>query len=280
MAAYVREVKTASGAKAVQVVWSSSQGSKQMDHIGSAHTLEDLEVLRAVARQKMIAAGQDELDFGDGRPRRETLPIQASLAQHLWDALSVGFSAVGLDHATGGDEVFKQLVLGRLIEPTSKLETIRGLEEMGFASVSYATMKRHLPVYAEAQWRRRLAAACTAHVNLGPATLVLYDVSTLYFEIDQGDEFRESGDSKERRLEPQITIGLLTDARGFPLLVEAFEGSVRVSDGLCMGCGRILKEMRIVSVNETRAAASEIAEELKASGALDGIFAELVKLFV
>lgn len=34
--------------------------------------------------------------------------------------------------------------------------------------------------------RRQLAAACTAHVNLGPATLVLYDVSTLYFEIDQG----------------------------------------------------------------------------------------------
>jgi len=31
--------------------------------------------------------------------------------------------------------------------------------------------------------------------------------------------------SKERRLEPQITIGLLTDATGFPLMVEAFEGN-------------------------------------------------------
>jgi hypothetical protein len=35
MAPYVREVKTASGATAVQVVWSSSGGSKKMDHIGS-----------------------------------------------------------------------------------------------------------------------------------------------------------------------------------------------------------------------------------------------------
>jgi len=60
---------------------------------------------------------------------------------------------------------------------------------------------------------------------LGPASLVLFDVSTLYFETDAGDGFREPGFSKERRLEPQITLGLLTDAAGFPLTVEAFEGN-------------------------------------------------------
>jgi hypothetical protein len=47
----------------------------------------------------------------------------------------------------------------------------------------------------------------------------------LYFETDAGDGFREPGFSQERRLEPQITIGLLTDAAGFPLMVEAFEGN-------------------------------------------------------
>jgi transposase len=47
----------------------------------------------------------------------------------------------------------------------------------------------------------------------------------LYFETDAGDGFREPGYSKERRLEPQITVGLLTDAAGFPLMVEAFEGN-------------------------------------------------------
>src|SRR5512132_2128908 len=61
--------------------------------------------------------------------------------------------------------------------------------------------------------------------GLGPATLVIYDVTTLYFETDDGDGFREPGFSKERRLEPQITVGLLTDARGFPLQVHAFEGN-------------------------------------------------------
>ena len=67
--------------------------------------------------------------------------------------------------------------------------------------------------------------ACADQVGLGPATLLLYDVSTLYFEIDQGDGFREPGFSKERRLEPQITVGLLTDVRGFPLQVHAFDGN-------------------------------------------------------
>jgi Transposase DDE domain len=45
------------------------------------------------------------------------------------------------------------------------------------------------------------------------------------FRNDQGDGFPEPGFSKERRLEPQITIGLLTDSSGFPLAVEAFEGN-------------------------------------------------------
>jgi transposase len=54
---------------------------------------------------------------------------------------------------------------------------------------------------------------------------VLYDVTTQYFETDTGDGFREPGFSKERRLEPQITVGLHTDVRGFPLMVNAFEGN-------------------------------------------------------
>jgi hypothetical protein len=54
------------------------------------------------------------------------------------------------------------------------------------------------------------------HAGLGPASLVLYDVSTLYFETDAGDGFRKPRFSKERRLDPQTTVGLLTDAAGSP----------------------------------------------------------------
>ena len=79
---------------------------------------------------------------------------------------------------------------------------------------TYRTVTRRLRVFAKDPWRQRLSAACAAHARLGPASLVLYGVSTLYFETDAGDGFRESGFSKERRLEPQITVGLLTARTG------------------------------------------------------------------
>jgi hypothetical protein len=222
--AYIRTVKTASRATAVQIVHSNRRGSREIEHIGSAHTPEDVEVLKAVARQR-LNAGQDTLDFGDGRPAGATLPILSTRSQQLWDALCLAYSSLGFDAACEADEVFKALVLARLIEPTSKLATIRVLEEIGIVAPSYATINRRLPGYATDEWRQRLARACAAHVGLGPATLVLYDVTTLYFETDEGDGFREPGFSKERRLEPQITVGLLTDVRGFPLMVHAFEGN-------------------------------------------------------
>jgi hypothetical protein len=143
----------------------------------------------------------------------------------LWDALCLAYSEVGFDTACGADEVFQALVLARVVEPVSKLDTIRVLEEIGVVPPGYRTIFRRLPGYAAEEWRQRLAAACAAHVGLGPATLVIDDVTTLYFQTDQGDGFREPGFSKERRLEPQITVGLLTDARGFPLMVQAFEGN-------------------------------------------------------
>ena len=75
------------------------------------------------------------------------------------------------------------------------------LEEAALAPPSYATLKRRLPVYAKEAWRQRLSAACAAHAGLGRASLVLYDVSALYFETDAGDGFCEPGFSKERRLD-------------------------------------------------------------------------------
>jgi Transposase DDE domain len=224
---YVRTVKTASGATAVQIVYSSRRGSRDIEHIGSAHDDDELELLKAVARQR-LAAGQGVLGLGPGFGGGEggPLPITSSRMGHLLDALARGYDVLGFGRAAGGDEVFGQLVLARIIEPASKLDSLRVLEEAGVAPASYATLKRRLPAYAKPSWRQKLSAACAAHAGLGPASLVLYDVSTLYFETDAGDGFRESGFSKERRLEPQITIGLLTGQSGFPLMVSAFEGNM------------------------------------------------------
>lgn len=220
--AYVRTVKTASGATAVQIVHSSRRGSRDIEHVGSAHDEAQLPALKPRPRpgwpagraSRTSAAGWGPDVGTEARP----LEITASRMGHLWDALSRAYDAIGFDAAAGGDEVFRQLVLARIIEPTSKEDSLRVLAETGVASASYRTIKRRLPTYAATEWRAALAGACAQRAALGPASLVLYDVTTLHFEIDAGDGFREPGFSKERRLDPQITVGLLTDAAGFPLM--------------------------------------------------------------
>lgn len=183
---YVRTVRTTSGATAVQVVWSSRRGSREIEHLGSAHDEAELEALKAAAQQR-IAAGQRELDLGLEPAGGGPLPITSSKMGHLVDSLERAYRVLGLEDAAGGDEVFRHLVLARIIEPVSKLDSLRVLDEAGVIPASYRTVKRRLPVYAREEWRQRLSAACAAHARLGPASLVLYDVSTLYFETDQGD---------------------------------------------------------------------------------------------
>ena len=55
--------------------------------------------------------------------------------------------------------------------------------------------------------------------------MCLYDVTTLYFEAEHEDDLRKVGYSKERRVDPQIVVGLLVDRHGFPLEIGCFEGN-------------------------------------------------------
>jgi hypothetical protein len=124
--AYVRTVRTASGATAAQIVYSSRRGSRDIEHVGSAHDEQELEALKAAARQR-LAEGQGVLDLGldaalVAAAGSEPLEIVSSRAGHLWDALHRAYESLGFAEATGGDVVFRDLVLARIIEPTSKLD--------------------------------------------------------------------------------------------------------------------------------------------------------------
>jgi hypothetical protein len=88
------------------------------------------------------------------------------------------YGVLELESATEGDTVCRDLLLARIIEPTSKFDTARALGEIGVKPTSYSTIKRKLPAYAKPSWRRALAAATAAHAGLGPASLVLFGVST------------------------------------------------------------------------------------------------------
>jgi hypothetical protein len=56
--AYVRTVKTSSGATAVQIVHSSRKGSRKIEHLGSAHTEQEIAALK-IAAAKRLAGDQD-----------------------------------------------------------------------------------------------------------------------------------------------------------------------------------------------------------------------------
>lgn len=102
-----------------------------------------------------LAGGQGLLDLGPGfgGGRGGPLPITSSRLGHLLDGLARGYDVLGFGRAAGGDEVFRDLVLARIIEPVSKLDSLRVLEEAGVAPVSYAALKRRLPGYAKDSWR-------------------------------------------------------------------------------------------------------------------------------
>jgi putative transposase len=53
----------------------------------------------------------------------------------------------------------------------------------------------------------------------------MYDVTTLHFEVEHEDKLRKVGYSKERRVDPQIIVGLLVDRHGFPLEIGSWEGN-------------------------------------------------------
>jgi hypothetical protein len=110
----------------------------------------------------------------------------------VYDGLAGVYAGLGFDAV--GDEVFRDLVIARIVEPTSLLDTDRVLAEMGRVSASHSTRKRTLRRAHAGGYRDQIAAACFRHaLTAGEVSLVLYDVTTLYFEADTEDNLRKVG---------------------------------------------------------------------------------------
>jgi hypothetical protein len=220
--------------------------------VGSAHTDAELGLLLERARSMLGDAEQGVLDLGvEPAPRKvpligpatesalfepasESGPVaeQRRVAPPkvigtssglLFDALAGVYTSLGFDAV--GDETFRDLVIARIVEPTSVLDTGRVLSDLGRAPASEKTMRRTLRRATAGKYRDQIATSCFNYaVTAGDVSLCLYDVTTLYFEAENEDKLRKVGYSKERRVDPQIVVGLLVDRRGFPLEIGCFEG--------------------------------------------------------
>ena len=77
-----------------------------------------------IARQQ-LHAGQEVLDLGADSPAASSVSgarVAGTRSRLLWEALEAAYARLGFDAV--GDEAFTALVLGRVIEPTSKADTL------------------------------------------------------------------------------------------------------------------------------------------------------------
>jgi hypothetical protein len=205
--AWIRRVRMASGATAVQIAEYDGGRRKIVAHVGSAHTEAELGILLERARERLADPAQCAFDLGiePAAPRarlvtREAAPalfdaeppggapaaagpprVVSTDSRVLFQALDGVFGDLGF--GVLDDDVFRDLVLARVVEPTSVLDTRRVLADLGRKAASDKTMRRTLVRCADRGYRDRIAELCFAHaLASGNVSLILYDVTTLYFE--------------------------------------------------------------------------------------------------
>ena len=232
----MRKVRTTSGAVAVQVVTRRGRQVERIEHVGSAHTDAELALLLAAARER-LSPDQDTLDLGDlpvvparmdevadwtgepelplpaaaagGRPAAVAVGgrVVGTSADLLWAVLTSAYARLGFDVL--GDDGFRAMVLARIVEPTSKAEVVRVLDEIGAPAVSRRTLFRSLA----RDYRGQLATAAWAHSvrTSGTAALVLYDVTVrheaLVVRVGVRDHRRGPGRSWGREAGGSLTGG-------------------------------------------------------------------------
>lgn len=224
----IRVVRTASKAKAVQVV--SYQDNKRIiiKHIGSAHDDEELNELKVIAREWIKDySGQLSL-FPDDDPNRlfhinycSFIGVYYHFFYELMNLIQeeIGFSEL--------PALLKALVTIRIFEPASKLRSLELLEQ-------YYGIKHLRKNYY------KIAPHCitlkqtieTKVINFAKKDysfdydLLFYDVTTLYFESFTEDDLRKNGFSKDNKSEqPQILVALMVTKEGFPIASEVFSGN-------------------------------------------------------
>jgi transposase len=126
------------------------------------------------------------------------------------------------------DELFRSLVLYRLVYPKSKLKTTEYLYRYEQKEWSEDAIYRYMDKLHSTQKElvQQISYAHSLKVLGGQINVVFYDVTTLYFEIDQEDELRKTGFSKEgKHQNPQIILGLLVSKNGYPLAYDIYQGN-------------------------------------------------------
>jgi len=226
---FVRKKKNKSGVISVQIINKSTGKYKMLKTIGSSSDPRVVEKLVEEGKlwiRKYI--GQSEIDFSNEKEFTEKVleNIEQITVQGTSLLLGKIFDQVGFNTIT--DRLFKQLVIARLCFPASKLKTTDLLSKYQFLNIDVQQVYRYLDKLHSTQKEivQDISYEHSLKILNNEISVVFYDVTTLYFEIDDEDDIRKTGFSKEgKHQNPQILLGLLVSINGYPMAYEIFEGN-------------------------------------------------------
>jgi hypothetical protein len=184
--------------------------------------LEAIEALRRALRGEAVLAPDERPRIENPRPAGH---VEAALAM----ARRLELSRLIARRPSRQRDLVLALVVQRVLEPGSKLQMARALQRSTLAAELGIEGADQDDLYAAMDWlleRQARIEDRLAARHLEDGELVLYDVSSSYFE-GRSCPLAELGYSRDgRRGTPQIVFGLLADRKGRPVCVEVFEGSL------------------------------------------------------
>ena len=226
---FVRKKKNPSGVISVQVIDKSNGKYVVKKTVGSSKDFFQVEELVSRANQWIRDhTGQEALDFTNHEQLTRTVLDQISGITISGVELLLGrmFDQIGFNQIDS--DLFKPLVLSRLESPSSKLRTTDYLFKYYSMSIDVEAVYRYMDKLYNTQKEKvqQISYDHTRGILAGGISMVFYDVTTLYFEIEKEDDLRRTGFSKDgKHQHPQIVLGLLVSVGGYPLAYDIFEGN-------------------------------------------------------
>lgn len=229
---FIRKNKNRSGTISIQIVQKINRTNKVVKTIGVAKTKREEELLFLLARTELERIrGQQSLfvEHDDLVIDNFVNSIANDHLQVIGSELILGKIYDKFGFPTDGScNYFRNLVLCRLVYPGSKLKTIDYFRQHLNTDISVYTIYRFLD---ELNSRlkpdiEQISFEYTKTLLKGNIGVVFYDMTTLYFEASEEDDYRIAGFNKDgKHQQPQIMIGLLVSMHGYPIGYEIFEGN-------------------------------------------------------
>ena len=123
--------------------------------------------------------------------------------------------------------ILSDLIYTRILEPSSKRSSFKTAQNFLEApTYDLQDLYRALPIIGqECDYIQSEVYKNSLLTTKRQNKILLYDCTNYYFEIDQEDELRKYGKSKEHRPNPIIQMGMFTDGDGIPLAFSLFPGN-------------------------------------------------------